>query len=1401
MSGLEVFQAIAAVDGLVKGIDMVGIYVRDVWKYEEQQGEMRKTLDSMKDSLQSLYSRKAEMEAHAKKDILFSDFLKVVRSGALENIKENLDGLEKALKPRKSFKKALNHTIWTVYKRKINSLLSAIEQIASRIRNALQADHLSISLDTNQGMDESRAFFAAQKRKDEEKDLEKNRKVREQKSQDIVAWLPKLDFEARHQEILEQSIEMGHDIFKSTEFDSWRSNVRPWLLSCWADAGAGKTMLSTRIIEHLRTYQNEHHKGKKIPILCAYLNHKEQDKQSLSNILGSLLKQLILYTKPASCSDDLVKAYDAKWPSRFDEREMANAFRREILEFDRVMIVADALDESFDGSGYRFLEAMAALPMDKVSVLTTSRGDVPFTLRTKECDQCDRGPFSLYYSCQNCRPPIEVDICYDCKLKKRGCPNNLAHELKEPNDEVVLDIAPSNDNIKAYVKGELHKEATATRPGRVNSAPHLTRRTSTTRFGRLCEQDRKLEQDVIDTICDRADGKFMMAKLYVKTIKDQASIGEIRRALGKLPKGYSQTYQSTMERIQEESRAFKRATRILSWIVFAKRPLTMAELQHALATDVDDGYQQDEEYPRDTIVEDIAGLIYIGSDDTVRLDHYTLQEYFNGDGHHWLHAGFSTLITRVSLAYINVKAIYAPLGSSEDAELAKREKLYPFMSYANGYWGYHARTAETNEHETSDAEALQSAIIAFLQDDDRLSTFVKAFWYLETPESSRWEIRKGATALHLAAWFGLASILPALVKHIYVDSQDPGHRLTALMCASRRGHAATVTQLLALEASPNKKSARGRTAMYEAVTGDHLEIVKILLDDDVDLEQEFPWDFNRTILMVVAQLAKISIVDPLLEQKPNLNHRDTLGLTALSLACSLGQQGHIDIVEKLLGSDIDIDINATMANGGTALNAVAAYVPSENGRIIALILLEKGADPEHTSNRGETSLFRAAADGNLHVLEAILEERSELLHKIDGQGRTLLHASVSSGELEVAEYLVSREIKKEARDHDGRTALHEAARVGTKAFVEYLLSLDLDVKLEDKWSRTPAVIAWQNGQTDLLPLLAPSHKPNQALSSKHILDDATLPLWSLAKLGREDLITARLSFLSPTPSLIDFAPNPDTGDTPIHCAIASSQPSILKLLLSTTPYTALDNTAHPINARNFLARTPLHEAISTSSLPLLNLLLANDPQPDLNAIDIDGSTPLWLDFTPPISISACGIALLAAGATLENNAMITPYFFAAIQHGNLAAVESIIRNYAAAGGGLLQAKNAQGRSGLQVAKASGWGEIVRVLTVNKSLYYDSGVGEGGEVGEGLGSVSLRGPLSPPEDAFDDDEEEEEEEVGRGGRQEGERMEEGKGKGKGKGKVVSWPDVPATEPAGGLGLDLEGKVGRMALEET
>jgi hypothetical protein len=97
------------------------------------------------------------------------------------------------------------------------------------------------------------------------------------------------------------------------------------------------------------------------------------------------------------------------------------------------------------------------------------------------------------------------------------------------------------------------------------------------------------------------------------SLADKSNRNAILKALEKLPEGFEGTYDDAMERINQQSKArMELAYRVLSWISYAIRPLSVIELQYALAvrediTEMDEDDLDDEEF----LISICAGLVTV----------------------------------------------------------------------------------------------------------------------------------------------------------------------------------------------------------------------------------------------------------------------------------------------------------------------------------------------------------------------------------------------------------------------------------------------------------------------------------------------------------------------------------------------------------------------------------------------------------------------------------------------------------------------------------------------------------------------------------------------------------------------------------------------------------------------
>ncbi len=107
--------------------------------------------------------------------------------------------------------------------------------------------------------------------------------------------------------------------------------------------------------------------------------------------------------------------------------------------------------------------------------------------------------------------------------------------------------------------------------------------------------------------------RFLLARLHLGALATKPTRRALRSALQSLPTELDRTYEETLGRINDQNRddVFL-AKQVLVWVFHATNPLTLIELQHAIAaisldgeTDIDDEDLPDE----DILVSVCAGWV------------------------------------------------------------------------------------------------------------------------------------------------------------------------------------------------------------------------------------------------------------------------------------------------------------------------------------------------------------------------------------------------------------------------------------------------------------------------------------------------------------------------------------------------------------------------------------------------------------------------------------------------------------------------------------------------------------------------------------------------------------------------------------------------------------------------
>ncbi len=260
---------------------------------------------------------------------------------------------------------------------------------------------------------------------------ERKRKDAEREREDIVAWLSPLTFIAKQEELYTLSFkETGDKLWQDPRFSRWAKG-RPWYLQCLGAPGLGKTVLSSILTHHLPPDSQQ-----RLLILSIFLDYKATSAQTLPNLIGSLLKQMIQLEENYPIPDDLRKlCQKAKRLGLTPESyvaEVRKILMAELERYDRIYLVVDAFDELPPEQRIVLKRELLKLQPEKLSLVITMRpiAGETYAAVLMTCDSCNKPiETKMHFRCNICLKG-NYDICIDCVDKGRHCLDDK-HQLIE----------------------------------------------------------------------------------------------------------------------------------------------------------------------------------------------------------------------------------------------------------------------------------------------------------------------------------------------------------------------------------------------------------------------------------------------------------------------------------------------------------------------------------------------------------------------------------------------------------------------------------------------------------------------------------------------------------------------------------------------------------------------------------------------------------------------------------------------------------------------------------------------------------------------------------------------------------------------------------------------------------
>jgi hypothetical protein len=327
----------------------------------------------------------------------------------------------------------------------------------------------------------------------------------------------------------------------------------------------------------------------------------------------------------------------------------------------------------------------------------------------------------------------------------------------------------------------------------------------------------------------------------MNNILGQTTKAQIKKALKALPSGLGENLLLTIERIKSQNPHTKTranlALTVLMWLARARRPLTVRELQHAVATDPE-GRKLGDITNSDFFVDCCFGLVVIDETLIISLVHFSVSEFLEERCDELFKSPDLMLATScLSYMLLFVKSSDYLKSKTNSTETYPN---WPFLDYAIRYWGMHAKIDRTQ----SDFRAvMDSKAQEFCSSPSALE-----FWAHTSKDKSdgmawgesedwplpfQWEyVTLTLSKIHIAAIYGLTSLVQDEVDNRPTSiGRTDENGATPLMLAAAGGYLDIVELLMSnSHIDVNAQDKFGKTALWYAVAQEQWSTVQQILN-------------------------------------------------------------------------------------------------------------------------------------------------------------------------------------------------------------------------------------------------------------------------------------------------------------------------------------------------------------------------------------------------------------------------------------------------------------------------------------------------------------------------------------------------------------------------------------------
>jgi hypothetical protein len=210
-----------------------------------------------------------------------------------------------------------------------------------------------------------------------------------------------------------------------------------------------------------------------------------------------------------------------------------------------------------------------------------------------------------------------------------------------------------------------------------------------------------LQKIAAELLLDRAERTFLWVSIVLKKLKTMTfpTPAKLRSIIEESPTDLDKLYLGIIDRIMEGS---QEEQKLLVWVVYGRRPLTLKELEAALATQMDSKSKAStDEHKIDLTAEAVtsaAGVILEITDNNVHLIHQSAKDFLLRN-QQLSYAEFcngldpNVYLAKVCMIYLGFEDFEAgPCGDWQ--RVTARKNQYPLLHYAARNWHAHIRSKE-----------------------------------------------------------------------------------------------------------------------------------------------------------------------------------------------------------------------------------------------------------------------------------------------------------------------------------------------------------------------------------------------------------------------------------------------------------------------------------------------------------------------------------------------------------------------------------------------------------------------------------------------------------------------------------------------------------------------------------